>query len=203
MRRELGFGGDVDVDLHTRPVDARQVDSWLDAFRTWLVANRAAILQDGGEFPTESPQQVRMRLAAMQATDATDHQLEVCRAELQLAEDLAWLRACVRLEPSGHRWLLLGIPTGQHVAHRRENDLDELVLHAVARKCKQAAGYPFDGPLWLLLRNAMHAEVSLAIADRMAALPGVDRFSEVWVLEVPANLIDCARPARVRRLLRN
>jgi hypothetical protein len=70
----------------------------------------------------------------------------------------------------------------------------------VSTKCKKAAGHGFGGPLWLLLRNAMIADVAPSLATHIAEVPGIAIFAEVWVLHMPVHVLDGLRPPAVRLL---
>ncbi|MFO0269013.1 MAG: hypothetical protein ACK53W_00530 [Gemmatimonadota bacterium] len=199
--RELpGPSGDIDVRMPARPADRAQVQRWLAAFRAWLAENRAAVIEQGREFPAETPAWARTRLAAMQAVEASDADVEACRAELAAAMDLDWLHVSIVTGQGSGAWCSLAEQDGQRLADRHRHDVDEVAVQAVASKIAKASDYDFGRPLWLLLRSFVHAPVTDAVGPRIAVLPGIERIAEVWLLDVPANTIDAARPPTAHRL---
>lgn len=114
---------------------------------------------------------------------------------------LQWLHVdAIHVAGDASGWHVFGTVDTNHLADRHEHDMDELVADAVATKIAKAAGYDFTGPLWIVLRSPVYATASASIDARIAGLPGIGRIAEVWLLDVPANTIDAARPPRVRRL---
>jgi hypothetical protein len=97
-------------------------------------------------------------------------------------------------------WHVFGKMDTDHSAGRHEHDSDAIVAAAVASKIAKATGYTFTGPLWISLRSPVHSTPSDDISARIAALPGINRITKVWLLDVPANTIDAALPPRSQRL---
>lgn len=204
-RELLGPSGDVDVRMPCRPANRTQVQRWLAAFRTWLDTNRATILERGGMgrglFPVDDYAEARVAFLRERGAPAED----VSQAEVALAAwaDLQWLHVqAFHLAEDANGWHVIGTVDTDHFADRHEHDIDAIVAEAVASKIAKTTGYTFTGPLWILLRSPVHATPSEDIGARIAGLPGIDRIAEVWLLDVPANTIDAARPPTARRLFR-
>lgn len=202
-RERLGPSGDVDVQMPCRPADRAQVQRWLAAFRACLDANRATILERGGMgrgvFPVVDYAEARVALLHERAAPAED----IAEAESALAawSDLQWLHVhAIHLADDVNGWHVLGTVDTGHFADRHDHDIDAIVADAVASKIAKATAYTFTGPLWILLRSPVHATPSGDIGTRIAGLPGINRIAEVWLLDVPANTIDAARPPTAHRL---
>lgn len=197
-RELLGPSGDVDVRMPTRPADRAQVQRWLASFRAWLAENRATILERGA-FPPDDYAEARVAFLRERGAPADD--IAEAEAALVAWADLQWLHVhAIHLAEDASGWHVFGTVDTDHFADRHEQGIDAIVADAVASKIAKAVGYDFTGPLWVLIRSPVHATASTGIGARIADLPGIERVAEVWLLDVPANTVDVARPPTARRL---
>ncbi|MCC6672171.1 MAG: hypothetical protein IT458_14005 [Planctomycetes bacterium] len=197
-RGTLGPAGEVFVLMESRPKDADQVRRWLAAFQVWLLQNRGRIRAVGKMSHCVFPNDLDVAFAgAKVALLGNEHQ-----AELAQARDLCWLYVMdLRVMPGREPgWRVFDFPGTERLADRHGSDLDQLILDTVASKIGKAAGYDFDGQLWLLLRSPALARPTPDLRRRIAELQGIERFSEVWLLDVPANIVDVTRPPTLHAL---
>ncbi|MBZ0149972.1 MAG: hypothetical protein K8J09_00460 [Planctomycetes bacterium] len=204
-RELLVPSGDVDVRMPCRPADRAQVQRWLAALRAWLAENRATILERGsmgrGVFPPDD--YAEARVAHLRERGAPPEDVAEAESALAAWSDLQWLHVhAIHLAEDANGWHAIGTVDTDHFADRHEHDIDAIIADAVASKIAKATGYTFTGPLWILLRSPVHAMPSDDIGARIAGLPDINRIDEVWLLDVPANTIDAARPPTVRRIFR-
>lgn len=198
-RELLGPSGSVDAQIEARPRDRKQVERWLTAFRAWLASRRQEILARGVVDHRVFPDDLGVAFAEA----GLHHFGDTYAAELEQARDLDWLHiVSIRLANDDRGWRAFGFPGGDHVAERHGERIDELVLSAIAKKCEKAKGYDFDGPLWLLIRNTVLATPGEEISRQIASLAEIDQFEQVWLLDIPVNVLDATRPPSARCLYR-
>lgn len=197
-RNHLGSAGEVDVAMDERPKDNAQVDRWLESFRQWLVRVRDQIVAEGGTGHFVFPDSLDVWLLEARVK----HLGAGYQAELDRARDLRWLQVAhiELLDGAQGGWLVYASPGIERLADRNASDIDQLIVETVATKIGKAAKYDFDGPLWLLLRSPVLARPTPDVRRRIAELKGIDRLSEVWLLDAPANIIDPTRPPTLQTL---
>ena len=202
-RELLGPHGDVDVRRVARPADRHQVERWISAFRAWLLEHRDLILEEEGTGSASFPIHLGMLRATLEITKALGEDEESIGAasrRVDQAADLAWLRVdAIQLAGTGG-WIPCARPGGDDLADRHDDDVDDMIVDCVRVKCRKAAAYSFEGPLWCVVRKPFRAEPSSAVERRLAELPDIARFDQVWLINLVINVTDGAQPPTFRRL---
>ncbi|MBK9387531.1 MAG: hypothetical protein IPN34_22180 [Planctomycetes bacterium] len=203
LRRSVGPSGEIDICPERIPGDLLEIKAWLRGFARWL----DGVLRDRPtrrlekQFPDpDDAVWARCSLKTYSFLGAGLDRMRRAQERIEWHERYRWLRIThLEAHDKFEDWRIFSTWRSVVFDARYSAGIDAVIEERIRAKIDKEYDYP--GRLWLLLHSPFRDGPSEQLNARISALEGIERFEQIWLLQIPLNTLDIARPPFELRLL--